>query len=157
MTEQMEIVESAQVENKRKFKLTKSKKRFIKNIEFMFPNETFDWNLDPEGNYASTKEAAYWKVFCAGKVAQTFYEPELYIIAKIVENNEIQISSSPIGYRNTHAAGIAIKIMKKKYGGEFIILTISETTTRFLSRRGMIPEEGCCNLNFAVRPNSQAK
>lgn len=139
-------------------KLPKSILGFIDSMKFNFPEEELDFSVDENNQFTCPTVSKYFKIYTKGRDAQRFYEPELFIIGKLTDDGEIQLSDSPRIMRSAAVAQRAITTMSQRFGGLYMTFGLPKAFVGVLRKRLLLDDtEALQKLKVCVRPNHKAK
>lgn len=128
---------------------TITKQRFIRAIQKHFPDETMDFTIGEDGEFADAKALQFWKLYCQGKEDQAWYSPAGHIVARVTPMG-IQLAKTARIIRHTKQINKIIAGLRRRHGGEYVTLSIIGADIQRL-KRWMQMEPTAQLDNFQVR------
>lgn len=139
-------------------KLSNGTLRFIADMQYLFPDEELDFSVDAERQFTSPEVIRLFNVYGKGRDAQRRFEPELYIVGKLTDAGEIQLSDHPALMKNANTAQVAVDRMTKRFGGTYMFFALSRAFSGVLKRRLCLSDDiGLAKIKVFVRPNPKVK
>jgi hypothetical protein len=142
----------------KKKKVPKGTLKFIVDMQYLLPEKQLDFTLDEANQFTSDETRTLFEVYNKGRRAQTFYEPGFFIIGKLTDSGEIQLSDQPKVLRNTVAADTVVNAMSRRFGGMYFYMSMSRALAGVLRKKlALSDEKELEKLKVVSRPNAKAK
>lgn len=111
-------------------------RKFVNDVKYHKPDADFETRQDETGSIVFTNMVTQgmWLGYMMGYKKAKNTEPGVFFLAKVTENG-LEMSSTPMCNNNWTSVIRATKSCERKYGGNFIPITINKAAYEFLKKQ----------------------